>query len=159
VVTRQPGSAPSMAHATNLPGHLCCMSELHKIATRRATPSRSRRGSILNPAAAEPSVPGLGGNRSMRGIRKCSGIPLNSARIEADERPIRECAGDCSENDFIGKATCHVSRQSGVGYAEMFRVQTGNISRYSMLSRKRKVSCRSLIYIRYWFTKGHTSKF
>ena len=117
-----------MAHVTNPPGHLCCMSELHKIATRRATPSRSRRGSTLNPPAergapaAEPSGPGLGGNESMRGIRKCSGIPLNSARVEADERPIRECAGDCSGNDLFGVAALRDTHQSGASYAEMFRV-------------------------------------
>ena len=117
-----------MAHVTNPPGHLCCMSELHKIATRRATPSRSRRGSTLNPPAergapaAEPSGPGLGGNESMRGIRKSSGIPLNSARVEADERPIRECAGDCSGNDLFGVAALRDTHQSGASYAEMFRV-------------------------------------
>jgi hypothetical protein len=82
VVTRKPGSAQSMAHVKNPPGHLYCMSELHKIATRWATPPRSRRGSILSrpaergaPAAvplASPPGPGLGGNGPMRGIRQCS---------------------------------------------------------------------------------------
>lgn len=58
----------------------------------------------------------------MLGIRKCPGIPLNSARIDADERLIRECAGDCSEKDFFGVATLRDTGQSGVGSAEMFRV-------------------------------------
>ena len=49
----------------------------------------------------------------MRGIRKCSGIRLNPARIEADERPIRECAGDFSGKDFIDVAVPHDARQPG----------------------------------------------